>query len=226
MSLIFIDKIPANLRTDFEKKLRAICVNLKIRNPNWLMAVMWAESRLNPSAKSPNSSAVGLIQILEGSANEIGYTTATIRQMNAVEQLIPVEKYIGLQVKRFGEPKDGYELYELIHYPAAFKKANDFVLYSKGSSAYNANKLDYNQDGDVTVFELKTFLEKQVNPYYDISFLNQTESGQNVAQFIQGVPNFLLWIVVVGFFFFTGFAFLKPGSWKAFRIMFIGLFKK
>ncbi|MFC0182564.1 Transglycosylase SLT domain-containing protein [Pseudarcicella hirudinis] len=226
MSLIFIDKIPANLRTEFEKKLRVVCMNLKIRNPNWLMALIWAESRFIPTAKAPDSTATGLIQFLESTANEIGYSTAQIAKMNVIEQLVPVERYLSLQIKRYGLPDNGYELYELVHYPAAFKKANGFILYSKGSAAYNANRLDYDKDGNVTVFELKTFLEKQVNPYYDISFLNQSESGQNVNQFIQGVPNFLLWVIVVGFFFFTGFSLLKPGSWKAFRIMIIGLFKK
>ena len=102
----------------------------------------------SPSEKSRTSSATGLIQFLEKTAKGLGTTTAELAAMSREEQMKFVEAYLKPyknRIKNFGD------LYMAIHYPRGIGKDDDYVLYRRGSDAYDANKsLDISKDGTVT----------------------------------------------------------------------------
>ena len=102
----------------------------------------------SPSEKSRTSSATGLIQFLESTAEGLGTTTAELAAMSREEQMKFVEAYLKPyknRIKNFGD------LYMAIHYPRGIGKDDDYVLYRRGSDAYDANKsLDISKDGTVT----------------------------------------------------------------------------
>ena len=56
----FIEYVKEN-KKEFALKVTDICNQLNIK-PEWLMFVMWFESRLNPQAVNPISGSTGLIQ--------------------------------------------------------------------------------------------------------------------------------------------------------------------
>ena len=102
----------------------------------------------SPSEKSRTSSATGLIQFLEKTAKGLGTTTSELAAMSREEQMKFVEAYLKPyknRIKNFGD------LYMAIHYPRGIGKDDDYVLYRRGSDAYDANKsLDVSGDGTVT----------------------------------------------------------------------------
>lgn len=102
----------------------------------------------SPSEKSRTSSATGLIQFLEKTAKGLGTTTSELAAMSREEQMKFVEAYLKPyknRIKNFGD------LYMAIHYPRGIGKDDDYVLYRRGSDAYDANKnLDISKDGTVT----------------------------------------------------------------------------
>jgi hypothetical protein len=102
----------------------------------------------SPSVKAPTSSATGLIQFIESTAQGLGTSTADLAQMSRAEQMQYVEKYLEPykgQINNFGD------LYMAVHWPAGIGKDDNYVMYERGSAAYDANKgLDQNGDGTVT----------------------------------------------------------------------------
>ncbi len=129
-----------------------------------LLAVMNAESGINAAAKNPNSSASGLIQFMESTAQALGTTTAQLRAMSPIEQLDYVEKYIrnAKAVAGFSSTDhvSGGQLYALIFLPARAKRD---VLTSSGESYYSANNgLDINKDGKIS----KSELDERIKRFY------------------------------------------------------------
>ena len=127
-------------------------------DPNDLMALMNAESGLNPAArnKSAGSTATGLIQFIESTAKRLGTTTAALQQMSAEEQLVYVEKYLKQTKAAAGigeNQKIGAgTLYSLVFLPA---RSSRNVLTSRGETYYSQNyRLDTNGDGQITKDEL------------------------------------------------------------------------
>lgn len=102
----------------------------------------------SPAIKAPTSSATGLIQFIESTANSLGTSTAELADMTRAQQMEYVEKYLRPykgRIKNFGD------LYMAIHWPKGVGKSDDYVMYSQGSKAYEANSgLDKNGDGTVT----------------------------------------------------------------------------
>lgn len=144
-----------NLSDAFYNKVVEVAKRVQC-DPNDLMALMNAESGLNPAAVNPNGGATGLIQFMPKTAQGLGTTTEKIKQMSAEEQLVYVEKYLK-QAKAnagFGDnDKIGAgTLYSLVFLPAY---ANKNVLASRGDIYYNENdSLDINGDGQITKDEL------------------------------------------------------------------------
>lgn len=102
----------------------------------------------SPSVKAPTSSATGLIQFIESTAESLGTSTAALAQMSRAEQMQYVEKYLEPykgRINNFGD------LYMAVHWPAGVGKEDSYVMYERGSAAYDANRsLDTNGDGTVT----------------------------------------------------------------------------
>ncbi|MCS7086899.1 MAG: transglycosylase SLT domain-containing protein [Bacteroidia bacterium] len=157
--MLFIELIRENPRA-FEDKVRAIGQSLKIP-PDWLMAVMWLESRLNPRAvhfqagDPPRAEdrletrAVGLIQFLPSTARALGVSNTRLYGMSAVEQLDYVHKYFA----QFAPPKSFIDCYALCFYPAAVGKPDHWTFPRTVARCNPA--LDDNRDGTLSKGEWK-----------------------------------------------------------------------
>jgi hypothetical protein len=168
--MILIDKVQCNKgenRAEFEKAMRSICDILGI-NPNWLMMVMYTESRLNAQAvnaqpgdpsdpsKRADLRATGLIQFMPDTAVNVGTTTRSLYGMSNVDQLSYVYKYFKPWT---GKIKNYFDLYFVTFFPLAIGKPNDYVLKTSNLSAAMIAKqnpfFDVNKDGQLTVGEIK-----------------------------------------------------------------------
>ena len=145
----------------FLEKVKQISAKLRI-NPDWLMVVMYAESRLNQAAYNSNGGASGLIQFMPSTAKWLGTTTAKLRAMSNVEQLDWVFKYFS-SLGATGKMKSVYDLYLVTFFPIALGKPDSWVLESKDLSAYkiavNNKIIDLNKDGKITVGEFKQYVD-------------------------------------------------------------------
>ncbi|PWK27021.1 hypothetical protein LV89_01833 [Arcicella aurantiaca] len=176
--LVFLSKLPTNInQTEFEKVVRSICADsrIKIANPNWLMICMNAES--NMQLVTNGIGAYGFIQITKKTAREdLGTTTDALRAGTWQNYMKYVRQYLINRVKENGIPKNAYDLYALIHFPVAFEKSGGYVLYSAGSAAYKGNSgLDYNKDGKVQWSEVMAFLDSKCPILYDKTQLMKAE---------------------------------------------------
>lgn len=168
--MILIEKLQRNKGenpTSFEQTVRNISTTLGI-NPNWLMMVMWSESRLNAQAvnKQPGDNenpqvrattrATGLIQFMPDTALTLGTTTKALFAMNAIDQLGYVYKYFKPWIGRI---KSYFDLYMVTFFPDAVGRPDDYILQTKKLSASTIAKqnpfFDVNKDGKLTVGEIK-----------------------------------------------------------------------
>lgn len=76
----------------FAAKVRQIASRLGVP-PDYLMAVMWSESRLDPAATNPEGGATGLIQFMPATAAGLGTSCEALREMSALDQLDYVERF-------------------------------------------------------------------------------------------------------------------------------------
>lgn len=145
----------------FIAKVKDISARLKI-NPEWLMVVMYAESRLNPKAVNSNGGATGLIQFMPKTAAWLGTSTAALKNMSNVDQLDWVYKYFN-SLGATGKMKSVYDLYLVTFFPIALGKPDNWVLESKDLSAYtvavNNKIIDLNKDNKITVGEFKKYVD-------------------------------------------------------------------
>ena len=110
-------------REEFTEKVNNISNELGIE-ANWLMFVMWFESRLNPKAVNPVSNATGLIQFMPLTAKGLNTTISELKAMSNVEQLDYVLKYL----KPYkGKMKTWVDVYLAVFYPKAMGKPH-FVI--------------------------------------------------------------------------------------------------
>ena len=158
--MIYEEYVKTN-KIEFIDKVKTICAKLKI-NPEWLMIVMYAESRLNPAAMNPNGGASGLIKFMPATVQRLGTTTTKLRAMSNVEQLDWVFKYFS-SLGATGKMKSVYDLYLVTFFPIALGKPDSWVLESKDLSAYkiavNNKIIDLNKDGKITVGEFKQYVD-------------------------------------------------------------------
>ncbi len=143
----------AKVSPAFKSKVLTIARNLNI-DPDYLMACMAFETgeTFSPSIKNQaGSGAVGLIQFMPDTAQNLGTTTNALAKMTAVEQLDYVERYFRSLRRRISTIED---VYMAILWPAAIGRPNAVVLFRQPSIAYAQNQgLDANGDGMVTKAE-------------------------------------------------------------------------
>lgn len=168
--MVLIENLKTNKgenRAEFEQTLRNIATLLGI-NPNWLMMVMWNESRLNAQAvnKQPGDTdnvleraakrATGLIQFMPDTALRLGTTNKALYNMSAIDQLHYVYKYFKPWA---GKIRDYFDLYMVTFFPLALGKPDEYVLQTSKLSASLIAKqnpyFDVNKDGKITVAEIK-----------------------------------------------------------------------
>lgn len=135
--------------TDFVQAANSVASNIGIDVGDLFRVIEFETAgSWSPSIKAPTSSATGLIQFIESTAQGLGTSTAELATMTRAEQMQYVEKYLEPykgRINNFGD------LYMAIHWPAGVGKSDNYVMYERGSDAYNANRgLDTNGDGTVT----------------------------------------------------------------------------
>lgn len=163
-ALIFQDAVTTNTAA-FLQRVRDISTTLQI-NPNWLMGVMYFESRLNHQAVNRVSGATGLIQFMPATARGMGTTTQALAQLTNVQQLDYVLRYY--QPYR-GRMHRYLDCYLVTFYPYAVGRPESFVLGSERSpervaliARQNAG-LDLNRDGQISVGEVRERLYRGLN---------------------------------------------------------------
>lgn len=210
--MLLESQIPLAERTAFVAKMKTVATALAI-DPDWLMATMWVESRLKPTAKNPGSTATGLIQFMASTALKLGTTTAALRGMSRVQQLDYVLKY--LKPYR-GKMKSALDVYTAVHYPVQLGKSITAVWYSKTGStsasrqAYAGNsQIDTrygNNDGAVSGLDVKAFFYAQLKGVLDAPDTPVIPEVPNLAPvdfepvpyFQPGVPWLSLGILAAG----------------------------
>lgn len=145
----------------FDKKVRKVAKKLEIP-PEWLMAVMYSESSFDASvANRKGSGATGLIQFTATTAKEMNTTIEKLRNLNHIEQLDYVYKYLNTVKKRYGSYKSLTDLYLGILYPRALDQDYCYTLYAKPSLTYSRNAgLDEDKDGRVTVSDIDKRMQR------------------------------------------------------------------
>ena len=152
-------------RIEFTEKVNNICAELRIE-ANWLMFVMWFESRLNHKAVNPISGATGLIQFMPSTARSLGTTTDVLKRMSNVQQLDYVLAYLRPYK---GKMKTWVDVYLAVFYPRAMGNPN-FVITS--DIVAKQNKIfDLNKDLDISVKEIETVLRRQIPDQYKKDYL-------------------------------------------------------
>lgn len=151
----------------FEKKVREISYQLDIK-PEWLMAVMYSESKFDASVLNYHGSgAVGLIQFMPKTAAELNISTERLKAMDPIQQMEYVYQYLKKIKNKHGSFENLTDLYLGILFPDALKQDYCFTLYAKPSKAYTQNSiLDENQDGSVTVSDIDRRMQRMFPTAY------------------------------------------------------------
>lgn len=157
--IAFEEYIKENKKQFIDKVIK-IANDLNI-NPNWLMFVMWFESKLNPKAVNPISKATGLLQFMPTTAWALGTTTDSLLSMNNVQQLDYVLAYLRPYK---GKMKKWIDVYLAVFYPAAIGNP-DYVI-TRDIVAKQNKIFDLNNDLDISVKEIETVLLKQIPSRY------------------------------------------------------------
>ena len=161
MKLIHIDhpNIPASIREAFAQKVTAIAAWLGI-DPNWLMQVMYAESRLNAKAqniKNKRLIAAGILQWTKAS----GFPGApqSILKYNHLQQLDEVKKYFA---PYRGKMHSYFDVYLVTFFPAAVGQSDHYVFAtSKLPASLIASQnpvIDTVKDGKITMGEFRQYV--------------------------------------------------------------------
>ena len=158
---------------EFIRKTVDIANKLQTK-PEYLLFVMWKESKYNPSAvnkdvdyKDPNkkdykgTGATGLIQFVPRTAEGLGTTTDALYRMTGVEQLDYVYKFYKNATGKLNTLED---LYLYAFFPIAVGKPDDWVVQAKNQSAgliaTQNPVIDINKSGEITVGEFKQYVRK------------------------------------------------------------------
>lgn len=175
----------------FEEKVREIAQRLNVA-PEWLMAVMYIESKFDPSIQNlQGSGATGLIQFMAPTVKDLNqrlgtkYYMSDIQAMPAEQQLDLVYEYLRGVKEKKGEFRSLTDLYLGVLYPSAIGKGADHVLFAKPSRAYQQNRgLDHDKDGKITVGDIDRLLGRLFPSAHGIhskegpSFVNRTRMEQ------------------------------------------------
>jgi hypothetical protein len=141
----------------FIKKIKSVASNLGISS-DWLMAVIYKESRFNPSAVNAISGATGLIQFMPATAVGLGTTVAAIKQMDSVQQLSLIQRYYAPYASALNDYTD---LYLATFFPRALGKPDTYVMKTDTVTASKIAAqnpgVDINKDGQITVAEFRNY---------------------------------------------------------------------
>ena len=168
--------------SEFKQKSAAMSERLGVDHQQ-LMALMNKESTLNPAAVNPVTKAVGLIQFMPKTAQELGTSTEALKNMSGVDQLPFVEKFLAPFLKNAKRDDKGKvlasDLYAAVFMPASVRKDDSVVLGKKNSNElslvgkvplgeiYSQNSgLDFNDNGEITKGELGNIITQERNKLF------------------------------------------------------------
>jgi hypothetical protein len=155
--MVFLyNKIPLSdpLKATFAYKVMTIAEELDT-DPDYLMAVMYFESKLHADAKNPYGSATGLIQFTSKTARSLGTTTKELAVMDSVSQLEYVKKYL---MPYRGKLTSLVNVYLAVFQPSAIRKPDEYVL-SLSYKWVEANKIfDLDRNGKIVKSEIAAYL--------------------------------------------------------------------
>jgi len=114
---------------EFNKKLEQISKRLGVA-PDVLRAVIYAESRGNPTARDPYNVSAGLIGFTRDTARSLGTTREEILQMTALDQLDLVYDYFRRVGVKPGMTRG--DVYMLTFMPAFIGASDDTLLGKEG----------------------------------------------------------------------------------------------
>lgn len=148
----------------FEEKVRYVAASLEIP-PEWLMAVMYTESRFHPGiVNRRGSGAVGLIQFMASTLKDLNrrmgtrYYMRDVKRMTAIQQMELVQAYLEMVQERYGPFRSMTDLYLGVLYPKALARPRElpcYVLFEHPTKAYRRNSgLDENRDKKISVCDL------------------------------------------------------------------------
>lgn len=128
-------------------------------DPEWLMIVMYNESKFQHRAVNPYTGAVGLIQFMPATARALGTSIEALKTMSNVQQLEYVYKYFKSKANKIYSL---YDLYKITFFPISLGKSGDWVFQSsnlQASTVARQNKIfDLNKDGKITIDEFENYL--------------------------------------------------------------------
>ena len=185
--MVLYNKIRYSNQQAFAQKVEDISAQLGI-DPDWLMLVMYFESGLNPKAVNKTSGATGLIQFMPSTARNMGTSTESLANMDALVQLDYVYRYLSPYK---GKMSSLVDVYLSVFYPSAVGKADNYVLGGAGTEISkkiaSQNKIfDTNKDGQITKGEVATYFE---------NWAHKTLGIQRAKR------SFGMFPVMIGFFF-------------------------
>lgn len=217
MNLIHIDSpnIPVSIREAFAKKVQDIAAWLLV-DPNWIMQVMYAESRLRATAQNIQNGkliAAGLLQWTKASGmpgapqSALGY--------NHLQQLDWVLEYF----KPYrGRMHSFFDLYLVTFFPAAVGKPDSYVfstsklpasIIAKQNPAINSDR-----DAKITMAEFKRYVwdstpdgvrglvfkaQQAIQDIRQEAVKAITAAGENPDKLAEAVG----WIAAIAAFFFS-----------------------
>ncbi|HMS51858.1 MAG TPA: transglycosylase SLT domain-containing protein [Chitinophagales bacterium] len=155
----------------FTKKVKKIASRLKIP-PEWLMAVMYSESKFDPAVvNTQGTGAVGLIQFTPEKARMLNTSTEALKKMTALEQLDYVEDYFKLMSKSYERKYETLtDFYLAVLEPAAIGEDACYTLYVKPAKDYTRNEiLDENNDGKVSLQDIEKRMKRMFPTAFALS---------------------------------------------------------
>lgn len=162
-----IEELLAKLKMSyyFDEKSREKVTEISLKyniKEQWLYKTIFLESGGNPQSVNKLSKATGLIQWIPSTAAKLGTSTDSIYEMNTLEQLHYVDRYLeinmkGKKIRRFSD------LYLLILSPSHANAPDSSVLGRYGEKVYNLNKtLDVDKDSVLTVGDIRKYITSKV----------------------------------------------------------------
>jgi peptidoglycan hydrolase-like protein with peptidoglycan-binding domain len=150
---------------EFVDRVKEISNNVGLKDYNILLAIMYFESGLNPSAQNPYSRATGLIQFMPKTAQSLGISIGALKSMSALEQLDYVEKFFENKQGLVSKVSSPEEAYLLVFYPAAVGKSDDYILGKNEKIqqiiAKQNKGFDLNRDNKITKGEILTHIKNK-----------------------------------------------------------------
>jgi hypothetical protein len=133
------------------------------------------------TATNPSSGAAGIFQFTPKAAKELGTSTAKIKKMTVKEQSDLYAKYL----KRW-KYKPGISLGMMQAAPSLINKPDDFVVYKKGSEAYEQNPGWVGGDGEITAGSIKRYYNKD----NDVEQIKEEEEESGILDRISKLIKF------------------------------------